>query len=70
MNIKVAVNKDGSEWAISGRPIKKNEYWDTWLVKLPLSKGTIETVLGCKLTWSDQPQSVPVSRLFLRKKQA
>lgn len=57
-----AVDKDGSEWVFSGKPYRASEKIELTLwtcdcivgmVKLPT--GSIEKLIGKKLTWEDEP---------------
>ena len=60
----VAVDQDGTE-KISGE-LKRDEYFNEWMdikemsegefnYETELPKGTIEKLLGYKLTWKDEP---------------
>ena len=65
----VAVNKDGSEVIYDFLPIREinfNEFWmaqdivykDGWEIdpqEVGLPKGSIEKLIGKKLTWEDEP---------------
>ena len=65
----VAVNKDGSEVIYDFLPIREpnfNEFWmaqykvfkDGWTIdpqEVGLPKGSIEKLIGKKLTWEDEP---------------
>jgi len=53
----VAVDNDGSEYIYERQPIRQVRFWmksgDSESVELP--NGIIETLIGRKLTWSDEP---------------
>lgn len=57
----VAVDKNGSEAIYDDKPIRNNvsNWWQSYgfgdenVIELP--QGTIEKILGRKLTWSDKP---------------
>ena len=55
----VAVDKDGQEWIYEAKPQRCHQYerWQPtngngWVF---LPKGSIEKVIGKKLTWEDEP---------------
>lgn len=55
----IAVDKDNEEWIYEGKPIRCHEF-ERWQPKLKhgwvfLPKGTIEKLIGKKLTWEDEP---------------
>ena len=54
----LAVDLNGSEWVYGCKPKKMNTIWtnsvvDTMYLKLP--NGSIEKLIGRKLTWEDEP---------------
>lgn len=60
----VAVDKDGSEWSFSRQKPHRDD--DMWVISIhylqrdsttekPLKKGSIEKLIGYKLTWEDEP---------------
>ena len=59
----VAVDKDGQEVKLIKKPIRSNKGY--WFVKIgvwgeehygdDLDSGTIEKLIGIKLTWEDEP---------------
>ena len=55
----VAVDKNEEEWKYSGKPVRCHEY-ERWQPKMTfgwveLPKGSIEKLIGKKLTWEDEP---------------
>ena len=63
----VAVEKDGTEFICKEKPTRNDKYWQhiagigEWGINNPknigqkLEKGTIEKLIGKKLTWEDKP---------------
>ena len=54
----VAVDKDGSEWVYNDEPIKdrdSNVYLEPFWGSVELPSGSIEKLIGRKLTWEDEP---------------
>ena len=62
----LAVDDNGEEWIYGSKPCR-NKYYKTWeinyniehvldIIKLP--KGTIEKIIGEKLTWNDEPVEI------------
>lgn len=76
--VYVAVASDGSEWIFSSnivnKPVRGNNYWHRLnpsidnMVRLPY--GTIELILGRKISWSDDAVEIdPFSTLKERKEE-
>lgn len=67
----VAVSSDGSEWIfgsnVCGKPKRGQKYWVREnsvdeMIRLPF--GTIEKIIGRKLTWADEAVEIdPFSRI-------
>jgi hypothetical protein len=58
MEIWLAVDEDGSECAFEFPPIRERKQWtdrDDGYNWIQFPKGSIEKLLGYKLTWSDEP---------------
>jgi len=57
--IWLAANKGGSECLFQKKPWKNlicgNAFWDGPIEGIRLPKGTIEKLIGKKLTWKDKP---------------
>lgn len=58
----VAVNKNGEEWAFCDEPARRND-WHAWVgdycdTGVIMPTGTIELLLGRKLTWEDNPVEI------------
>lgn len=54
----VAVDKDGSELVYNDEPIKdrdRNVYLEPFGGSVELPSGSIEKLIGRKLTWEDEP---------------
>lgn len=54
----VAADMDGSEWIFKDKPYKSFIMWKGGNGKgmhIELPKGTIEKLIGKKLTWEDEP---------------
>ena len=57
----VAVDKNEEEWIYSYKPVRCHEYkrWQPEMQygyhSIELPKGTIEKLIGKKLTWEDEP---------------
>ena len=54
----LAVDKDGSECIYDIKPQREKNKWDSatdrsWFIDLP--KGTVEKIVGRKITWEDEP---------------
>lgn len=51
----IAVDKDGSEYINETKPVRlRSDYWGCGsMIQLPT--GTIECLIGRKLTWDDEP---------------
>lgn len=56
----LAVDEDGSEYIYDEEPSRYNEFWDPALMTFytGLPKGTIEKIIGKKLTWDDEPVEI------------
>ena len=57
----LCVDKNGSEWAFDGPPLRTEKIWAiscdaTSCVELP--KGSIEKLIGRKLTWRCKPVEI------------
>jgi len=58
----LAVDKDGNEYVFESKPEKGYHNWHVWeeidrdIVELP--KGSIEKLIGKKLTWEDEPLKI------------
>ena len=57
----LAVNKGGKEYIFNEKPYRDDYYniWNNWKeeqIKLP--KGSIEKLIGRKLTWKDEPVKI------------
>ena len=54
-----AVDENDEEFVYDGLPFREANFWDNnvyrWVL---LPKGTIEKILGKKITWSDEPVEV------------
>ena len=58
----VAVNKNGEELAYHDEPVRRND-WGAWVgdyddIGVIMPTGTIELLLGRKLTWEDEPVEI------------
>lgn len=54
----VAVDKDGDEYIYRNKPKRGHQAWVICQVEsdvIPLPKGSIEKLIGRKLTWEDEP---------------
>ena len=58
----LAVNKDGTEWIMPGKPVRGwGGYWEyleevyNVPIEIELPKGTVYKLLGKELTWDDEP---------------
>ena len=52
----LAVDKNGDEFIYESEPYRLQNYWymlDNYFVELP--KGSVEKLLGRKLSWEDEP---------------
>lgn len=57
----LCVDKNGSEWVFDGPPLRTEKSWTisydaTSCVELP--KGSIEKLIGRKLTWKSNPVKI------------
>lgn len=53
----LAVDSDGSEWIFESKPEKDN-VWSTWDNFVELPYGSIEKLIGKKLTWEHEPVEI------------
>jgi len=61
----LAVDKDNEEWIYDNKPLRDNEYlrfqpqneFDDNFIHL--KKGSIEKLIGKKITWQDEPVELP-----------
>ena len=55
----LAVNKDGTEWIMPGKPVRgwcgHWEYSEKVSIEIELPKGSVYKLLGKELTWDDEP---------------
>ena len=51
----LAVNKNETETIFNSEPIKFEKYWDSNDDYIDLPTGSIEKLIGKKLTWEDEP---------------
>lgn len=54
----VATDEDGAEWIYEDEPIRNKNYigdWACYSESFKLPKGSIEKLIGKKLTWEDDP---------------
>jgi len=51
----VAVDKDGSEYSYTERPVKGAVYYGTEGKFMFLSTGSIKKLIGYSLKWEDEP---------------
>ena len=52
----VAVDKDGSEWVFEINPTRRKDvewYSNLWFIELP--QGSIDKLIGRRMTWDDEP---------------
>ena len=62
----VAADKDGSECTFDEKPVRDGEIWEykylAWDSKggVYLPKGSIEKLIGHKLTWEDEPVELKI----------
>lgn len=57
----LAIDKDGSEYIYDQKPAKAGTYWYSYYSSdhnMSLPKGSIEKLIGIKLTWEDDPVEI------------
>lgn len=54
----LAVDKDGTEWVFESKPSKDGDMFYTRQDVIELPKGSIEKLIGRKLTWEDEPLEI------------
>lgn len=62
----VAVDKDGTEYLYNKKPVREGFFWsDTQFTLEPhklLKDGSIEKLIGHKLTWQDEPVELKINK--------
>lgn len=51
----VAVDKNGEEWVYSNEPMREDGVFFEFDSKVWIPSGSIEKLIGRKLTWEDEP---------------
>lgn len=54
----VAVNRNDSETIFNSEPFRTSKYWDSNDDYVDLPTGSIEKLIGRKLTWDDDPVEI------------
>lgn len=51
----LCANKDGTEQGFSLKPKRNRDEWDCFCVSKTFRVGSVEKMIGRKLTWCDEP---------------